>query len=51
MITSTQQVMAVTAINEEDKFKHKEFKFSGEETFPLQSNTNDHIEIFTTRRK
>ena len=39
------QVMAVTAINEEDKFKHKEYKFSGEETFPLQSNSNDHIEI------
>ena len=39
------QVMAITSIDEEDKFKHKEFKFSGEETFPLQSNTNDHIEI------
>ena len=39
------QVMAITSIDEEDKFKHKEFKFSGEETFPLQSNISDHIEI------
>ena len=39
------QVMAITAINEEDKFKHKEYKFSGEETFPIQSNSNNHIEI------
>ena len=39
------QVMVVTAIDEEDKFKHKEFKFSGEETFQLKSNVSNHIEI------
>ena len=37
--------MAVIAINEEDKFKHKEYKFSRKETFPLQSTVNNHIEI------
>ena len=39
------QVMAVIASDEEDKFKHKNYKFSGEEAFPLQSSVNDHIEI------
>ena len=39
------QVIATAAINEEDKFKHKEYKFNGEETFPIQSISNDHIEI------
>ena len=39
------KVMAVIAIDEKDKFKHKEYKFSGEEAFPLLSSVNVHIEI------
>ena len=39
------QVMAVIAIDEKDKFKHKKYKFSGEKAFPLLSSVNEHIEI------
>ena len=38
-------MIAVIAIDEEDKFKHKEYQFRGEEAFPLLSSVNDHIEI------
>ena len=39
------QVMTVVPIKEKYKFKHKEYKFSVEEAFPLKSTANDCLEI------